>query len=253
MGAQFLPGKGTSGTGVGLAVMHRQSIIREGLRSLLERGGGMGVVSEASCCAEALVRFVATPASLVLIELSQEGMRLAEQLGDNVPCLFITMQRTPTHLMLAALDMPVRGCVCLDDPDDLVRGCRAVLAHGTYITPGNGLSLIRELSARSRNAKLTEREVQILQGLCEGTLLSEVARRLDLATSTVKSHLSRIYQKLGVRNRKAAQEQAQALGLLTLNPRVPKEKQPERPTSTEPAVNPAHHVALRRFPQLARR
>lgn len=195
--------------------MHRQTIIREGLRSLLERTRQYKVISEAGNSRDGHLRFRDTDIGVALVELSPEGIRLAEQLAPAVPTLFVTLQSAPLDLLLQAIEVETGGCVCLDEPEDILRGCHAVLAGKTYFTPHTSLEIMRELSGRCRSTRLTERELQILRALSDGSLLSDVASKMCLATSTVKSHLSRIYQKLGVRSRKAATAQAEALGLLS--------------------------------------
>jgi two-component system nitrate/nitrite response regulator NarL len=76
--------------------------------------------------------------------------------------------------------------------------------------------LAAEIQARHANSKpaLTERELQIVKHLASGESAAEIANDLDLAASTVKTHLARIYDKLGVSERAAAVAKAMRLGII---------------------------------------
>ena len=100
--------------------------------------------------------------------------------------------------------------------DDVARAVLAV-AHGeTAIAPRLAAGLVSQIRLRAdRGAPLlTTREQEVLALLAEGQSAPEIARRLFVATSTVKSHLIHLYEKLGVSDRAAAVAEAMRRGLI---------------------------------------
>lgn len=194
-----------------VAIMHRQEMVRNALKAMLKPH--FAVAAEAGSVEDGEKQFPKKAIQLALIELSASGIRLAKRLAP-LPVLFTTGPRPPLDLLLMSLEFEAAGCVCVDEPDDVVRGCSYVLAKKPYITPDTSVDVIRELHNRCHNVRLTHREVEILRLLSEGLPVTRAASSLGLSISTVKSHLSRAYQKLGVNRRDQATAAAASLGLL---------------------------------------
>jgi DNA-binding NarL/FixJ family response regulator len=101
--------------------------------------------------------------------------------------------------------------------DELGEAIRRLRAGERYVTPALLSSLVGALSPvadRGEDSTLTSRERDVLAGLAQGQTNREIADALFVGVETVKSHLSRLYDKLGARDRHDAVAQALAAGLL---------------------------------------
>jgi two-component system nitrate/nitrite response regulator NarL len=102
------------------------------------------------------------------------------------------------------------------DGGQVCRAIAAVVRGDTVLATEAQGRIAAELRARSpgRRGRLTERELQMLTGIAAGRGARDIARELHLATPTVKTHLLRLYAKLGVSDRAAAVAQAMRDGLV---------------------------------------
>jgi two-component system nitrate/nitrite response regulator NarL len=98
--------------------------------------------------------------------------------------------------------------------DDLRDAIAAAAIGGSYFTRASLSKLLKETSAPDQ-PQLTDREREVLVLLATGRTAPQIAGELDLAVSTVRSHLQKIYQKLGVSGQAAAAAVAVRLGLAT--------------------------------------
>jgi two-component system, NarL family, nitrate/nitrite response regulator NarL len=186
-------------------VMHPQTVIREGIRTLLTRTEQFRVIAEAATHQDAVRQFRQLSPDLALVNLSADGVRVGADLASTVSVLFVTMDRPRTELLLQALDLPIKGCVSLDQADEFVYGCEAVMREQqTFVTPRWALPLLRDVRRQNSSARLTDRERDILMALLAGASIQVISTQYSLAQSTVKNHLGRIYQKMGVKNRREA-------------------------------------------------
>jgi DNA-binding NarL/FixJ family response regulator len=106
-----------------------------------------------------------------------------------------------------------------DEPEDLVKGIRAAADGQAPLAPRAAAALLRSRSARTAHGSLTDRERQVLRLLASGLTNAGIAQALNVRVSTVKAHLTRIYEALGVTDRTSAALRAKELHLHTANPR----------------------------------
>jgi DNA-binding NarL/FixJ family response regulator len=126
--------------------------------------------------------------------------RVRAELGDRVPILFVSGERTDGFERVAGLRLGADDYVLKPfDPDELLARVNA---------------LVRRAQRTRRSSPLTDRESQVLALLADGLADAEIASRLVISRKTVGTHLARIYEKLGVRSRAQAVGHAFRSGLL---------------------------------------
>lgn len=191
------------------------TLVREGIRTLLQLVSDIEVVGEAAC-GETAIRLALELAPDVLML----DMKMPKGDGLEVVTALAAQQRLPPTLVLttfddeaAALELIIAGArgFLLKDVtlERLVDAVRVVAAGGTVLRPG--LSERVEQAARSTAAatprdpaEITAREREVLRLLAAGYSNREIGRALFVAEGTVKNHVSNILHKLGVRDRTRA-------------------------------------------------
>jgi DNA-binding NarL/FixJ family response regulator len=140
----------------------------------------------------------------------------------NVPAVFL-FGNGEVRTLLTALSLGARGLVSVDDPqEDVVRAVRAVSAGEAFVTPALAAPLLDQLSRQaplstvgeSAFGNLTNRERAVLRLLAAGFTTAEIAEDLHVTRATVKSHISHMLLKLGLKDRVQAVALAYQLGLV---------------------------------------
>jgi DNA-binding NarL/FixJ family response regulator len=204
-----------------------QTLVRQGIRSLLALSDEIDVVAEASNGDEALAMLEAHDVDVLLLDLRmprRDGIATLEALrerGEHVPVIVLTTF-DDDELALQALRAGARGYLLKDVTlDQLVGAIRTVAAGGTLLQPALTDRLLRAVSERGTDVTgiagpdpLTDRELDTLRLVAAGYSNREIASALHLAPGTVKNHVSNVLLKLGVRDRTRAVLRALDLGLL---------------------------------------
>ncbi|MEV6380323.1 response regulator transcription factor [Streptomyces sp. NPDC051773] len=198
-------------------IVDDQALQRLGFRMLLQAQPDMTVAGEAANGSEAVRMTAELRPDVVLMDVRMPGMdgieatrRIVESGGRSRVLVLTTFDLD--EYAYEALRAGASGFFLKDArPDELVVGIRAVAAGDSVISPGITHRLIdtyTQRSPRGRNtaqeprlAELTEREREVLAAVASGWTNAEIADRLHLAESTVKSHVSRILAKIGARDR----------------------------------------------------
>ena len=208
-----------------LVLVDDHAVVREGLRSVLEREPDIRVVGEAAGPADAMRVVAAARPSLVLLDLKLssapglEGLDLCARLTGAPPGLAVLVL-TPTledHLVVTALQNGARGYVVKEvDTTELLRAIRAVHQGENAFDPRTSSAMVRGLSApvASRDRALTDRETEVLRLLARGLSNREIGRALFIAETTAKFHVANIMRKLEVRRRSEAVYVASEMGAL---------------------------------------
>jgi len=208
-------------------IVDDQTLVRQGIRSLLELADGVDVVGEAADGVEALERIDALAPEVVLLDLRMprlDGIGVLEALrsrADAPPCLILTTFDDDAAV-LTGLRAGAKGYLLKDVSLDHLTEAIAALAEGrTMITPALTERVMRGLRGLGAHTggfpepeALTERETEILRLMAGGYSNKEIANALDVAEGTVKNHVSSVLSKLGVRDRTRAVLKAVDLGLL---------------------------------------
>ena len=194
-----------------------QTLVRQGIRSLLGLSDEIEVVGEGDDGDAALALLQEVDVDVLLLDLRmprRDGIATLEALaerGSTVPVL-----------VLRALRAGARGYLLKDVTlDQLVGAILTLAAGGTLLQPGLTDRLFRAAATRppgveafERPEPLTARETVVLRLAAAGYSNAEIAAALHLASGTVKNHLSSVFLKLGVRDRTRAVLRALELGLL---------------------------------------
>lgn len=179
--------------------------------ALLLSHGGLTVAGE--CCnqPDALRRAIASGMDLVVMDLDLDATRITrmEKLvqllnaASGCPVLIVTRSEDP-HTIVTALRKGAAGVVRASNPPDVfLRAARAVLAGGAWFERSTVASVFRSMPARepSIGERLTPREMQIVELVSQGLQNKKIAERLSITDTTVRHHLTSIFEKLSVTNR----------------------------------------------------
>lgn len=204
-----------------------QTLVRQGLRSLLSMLPDLEVVAEAAGGEEALRVIPETTPDVVLLDLRMpdldgiEVLRRLSAAGTLPPTLVLTTFDEDAAL-LQAVRHGARGFLLKDVTlERLAEAIRTLAAGGTLLQPALTERILQAALATDHPFEsldppdpLTEREVEVLRLMTGGYSNREIAEALGVAEGTVKNHISSILSKLGVRDRTRAVLRGLELGLV---------------------------------------
>ncbi|MFC0040077.1 response regulator [Actinomadura rayongensis] len=212
----------------GVLIVDDQPLQRMGFRMLLESRPDIAtVVGEAGTGSEAVRRTADLSPDVVLMDVRMPGMdgieatRRIVAAGGRSRVLVLTTFDLDEYAF-AALRAGASGFLLKDAlPEELLVGIRAVAAGDAIVAPRLTRRLLDAHTHRlavhhesdPRLATLTDRERQVLNAIAEGLSNSEIAERLTLSESTVKTHVGRVLAKINARDRVHAVIFAYAAGL----------------------------------------
>ena len=208
-----------------LLIADDQPLMRAGFRAVLEATGEMEVVAEAADGLEAVSAARASRPDVVLMDVRMpnlDGIQAIKRL-PNERVLVLTTFGLDEYIV-EALRAGASGFVTKDVPaEELVRAVRAVARGDALLTPAVTRQLLDRVARRlpapvstgpERLAELTEREREVLELLARGMSNAEIARALIVGEATVKTHVSNVLAKLGLRDRVQAVVLAYEIGLV---------------------------------------
>jgi DNA-binding NarL/FixJ family response regulator len=195
-------------------------LIRSGLGAVLDLEDDMEVVGTAGSVAEAIAQYDALSPDVVVADLQlQDGtgldiVRTVRKQSDRTGLIVLTMHSGDDQIF-AAMQAGASGFVGKDAPSsEVVRAARhASVSPRAFVCAGLVGAMMRRHSGESTN--LSEREHDVLLLLADGLGAAAIGEKLYLSESTAKSHIARIYQKLGAANRAQALVTAMRIGLLS--------------------------------------
>lgn len=204
-----------------------QTLVRQGVRSLLELSDDIRVVAEAGDGRQALDTIPEVNPDVVLMDMRMPVMSGLEALqalaarGQLPPTIILTTF-DDDELVLAGLKAGARGFLLKDvSLEQLVDAIHTVAEGGSLVQPAvterllSGMQALRnDFASLDHPDPLTERETEILRLMSGGYSNREVAESLGVAEGTVKNHVSNILSKLGVRDRTRAVLKAFELKLI---------------------------------------
>ncbi|MDO5499284.1 MAG: response regulator transcription factor [Propionibacteriaceae bacterium] len=199
------------------------TLVRQGVRLMLERAPDLTVVAEAADGQEALRAIQAGGIDLAVLDVSMPlmtGLQVAgavQRDGLAVPMLMLSMHENEQYLF-EALRCGAAGYVHKSVADrDLLQACRAALRGEPFLYPGAMATLIREYlkqPADSVPRVLTPREEEILKLVAEGYATREIADMLVISPKTVERHRANMLEKLGMKDRVELTRYAIRMGLI---------------------------------------
>ena len=181
------------------------ALVRQGLRSLLERSG-FQVVSEASDGREAIRQCAQLLPDVVVMDISMptlNGVDAARELRKSSPRTRIVLltQHSEDIYVSEAIEAGVHGYVLKSQASgDLVSAIQEVVAGRVYLSPGVASAVVSAYHSRGGKAvnTLTSRERQVLQLIAEGKSTKDIASLLFISVKTAESHRTRLMQKLDI-------------------------------------------------------
>jgi DNA-binding NarL/FixJ family response regulator len=201
-----------------------QALVRTGFRKILESEPDLEVVGEAGDGGEAVEAALLLRPDVVLMDIRMprlDGLEATRRLAGKTRVLVLTTFDVNEYVY-EALRAGASGFLLKDAPaDQLVTAIRVVAAGEALLAPSITRRLIEEFARRPpSNARpaeleaLSPRELDVLRLVARGLSNAEIASELYVGDATVKTHVSRILQKLGLRDRVQAVVLAYESGLL---------------------------------------
>jgi two-component system, NarL family, nitrate/nitrite response regulator NarL len=201
---------------------HRHPLYSEAVSRAIRQRPELDLVGQASDAREALRAIGAEQPDVALIDGALEGLTGAQVLnaigrdGLRTRVVMIAAEPDP-ELVYAALARGAAGFLTKDaDGRELCDAITAVARGTTVLAPELQAGVAGEIRLRAVHERpfLSDREREVLKLVAEGLTAPQIARRIHLSTATVKTHLSHVYEKLGVAERAAAVAAAMRRGLV---------------------------------------
>lgn len=201
-------------------------VVREGLFAMLSRESDFEVVGEARDGVEAVNKAKELSPEVVLMDLRMpelDGVEAMNQIKSAKPDtkFIILTTYSDDDYIFRGIEAGARGYLLKDAPrEELFKAIRAVHRGESLIQPVVASKVLDRLTELSRRApsgeELSERELEVLRLIAKGAANKEIGAELSIAQSTVKTHISTIFQKLGVNDRTEAVTQALKKGIIRL-------------------------------------
>jgi DNA-binding NarL/FixJ family response regulator len=195
-------------------------VVREGLRGMIDAEPDLTVVGEAGSGAEAIAMAESLCPDVILMDLRMpdvDGVTATERILATQPELrivVVTTYETDADI-LRAVEAGAAGYLLKDaSRAELADAVRDAARGKTVLAPSVAGRLVR-LVRQPASAALSSREVEVLGLVARGNTNADIGRELHISEATVKTHLLRAFNKLGVSDRTAAVTTAMSLGLLT--------------------------------------
>ncbi len=212
-----------------IVIVDDHEMVRNGLSVMMEREEDFTVVGEAQNGREAVEMVGTLHPDVVLMDLRMpemdgvEAMRQIRAKHDDVKFLVLTTYDTDEYIF-DAIGAGAKGYLLKDaSREELFRAVRTVNRGESLIEPAvvsRVLDRLSELSHRAAQGPdhlaLSEREVEVLQLMANGSANKQIASDLSITESTVKTHVANIFQKLEVSHRTEAVTKAMSQGIIKL-------------------------------------
>ncbi|HHW30395.1 MAG TPA: response regulator transcription factor [Clostridiaceae bacterium] len=202
---------------ISILIADDHSIIRQGIKQIIEHEEDIIVVAQASNGGEAIKLAREYKPDVVLMDINMpgiDGLQAIKELKsgvNSIKIIVLTIHEDREYLF-KTLKMGVDGYVLKDaEPNVLIEAIRNVYKGQTYIQSNMTKELVKEFTRVTTREKrkdsvnnLTQRELQVLELITEGMINKEIAQRLYISEKTVKNHISSIFKKLNVSDRTQA-------------------------------------------------
>jgi DNA-binding NarL/FixJ family response regulator len=204
-----------------LLIADDHPVVRDGLRAMLATQPDMELIGEAATGTEAVAQARALGPDVVLMDLQMpdlEGPAAIATLREQAPevrVLVLTTYGTDADIT-RAVDAGATGYLLKDAPREQLFGAIRAAAEGeSVLSPSVATRVLGRMRAPAEEA-LSPRELEILQAVARGLSNNDIGRRLYVSEATVKTHLLRVFGKLGVDDRTAAVTVALERGIIRL-------------------------------------
>jgi DNA-binding NarL/FixJ family response regulator len=205
-------------------IVDDQELVRAGFRMILEAQSDIHVVAEAGDGEEALIAARDSRPDVVLMDIRMprlDGVAATKRMSDAKVIILTTFDHD--EYVVEALRAGASGFLVKDAaPEELVRAVRVVAAGDALLSPNVTRRLLDGMMSRLDSrasppegfSELTDRERDVLQLMARGRSNTEIAAELHVTEATVKTHVSHVLDKLGLRDRVQAVVLAYETGLV---------------------------------------
>ncbi len=185
------------------------TLVRAGIRSLVQALSGIQVVAEAGDGREALSLIETHQPDLAMLDIAMpglNGLEVAAQVADSFPyvrVIILSMHATEEYV-LRALRAGASGYLLKDaDTTELELAIKAVSRGETYLSPAvskHVTEYVRRVGEEAQSAleRLTPRQREVLQLVAEGHTTQEIARMMGLSVKTVETHRTQLMERLDI-------------------------------------------------------
>ena len=189
------------------------TVVRKGIRALLETEPGITVVGEAADGEDAIHKALALKPDVILMDLVMpklDGVQAIKELREKLPEIKVLVLTSfaEDRRIVAAIEAGALGYLLKDSsPEDLVRAIREVHRGESSLHPKVAQQLVKKLqrpAEEPEREELTARERKVLALIARGLSNREIARELSISEPTVRTHVSNILRKLGLKSRTQA-------------------------------------------------
>ena len=201
------------------------TVVRKGIRALLETEPGITVVGEAADGEDAIHKALALKPDVILMDLVMpklDGVQAIKELREVLPeaKVLVLTSFAEDRRIVAAIEAGALGYLLKDSsPEDLARAIREVHRGESSLHPKVAQQLIKKLqrpAEEPEREELTARERKVLAFIARGLSNREIARELSISEPTVRTHVSNILRKLGLKSCTQAALYALKEGLASL-------------------------------------
>ncbi|MEO8557014.1 MAG: response regulator transcription factor [Actinomycetota bacterium] len=204
-----------------VVIVDDHNLVREGIARMIDSEPDLSVVGQASSLAGGQTLVAEGGADVLVVDVTMpdgSGLSLARsaRLADPTLGIVVLTMHSDDDTLLEALDTGASALVLKSSAsDDVLEAIRRTAsAPESFTATGLAAALRRRSTMAAARPVLTPRETEVLLRLVDGDSVALVARQLFMSESTVKTHVGKVYEKLGAHNRASAIMAAVRLGLV---------------------------------------
>lgn len=211
-------------TKVAVFLADDHNVVRQALAELIARDGRFDVIGQCGQALKVVEQVRQLKPDVLVLDISMPGLngldicREVTRKARQVKVLILSMLGDE-EIVVKALESGAAGYILKDaDNDELLEAIAAVARGERYLGPGISAAVFHRLGRGGEDPydRLSLRERQVLQLICEGRTTRKAAEVLGLAAKTVDTHRTRLMHKLGIHDQKALVKYALRKGIVTL-------------------------------------
>lgn len=197
-----------------VSIVEDDAITRDSLRKLIEESPGLRCAGVYGSAEEALQQFPRHPSDVVLMDINlpqMSGIECVSRLKlatPDVHVLMLTVYEKPDAIFQALRAGASGYLTKRTAPEKLLTAIREVLTGGSPMSSHIARRVVQFFNqlgpSKNETENLSPRELEVLQLLADGDLYKEIAEKLKLSITTVRTHVQHIFEKMHVRNRTEA-------------------------------------------------
>ncbi len=203
--------------GIKVLIVDDHSLVRQGLKQLIELEKDIKVIALAGDGEEAILKAQQLKPDITLLDINMpningiQTLRRLKDMDNTIKVIMLTFHEDREYLF-ETINLGANGYVLKDaESESLIKAIRDVYRGESYIYPTLATELVKEFNRRgekdeqkTNSSSLTKREYEVLTLIAEGFNNREIANHLFISEKTVKNHVSNIFKKINVNDRTQA-------------------------------------------------